>query len=198
MDKKEAIKIISDCAKIYNKKLKNKNLLFVFGNPKKPMCIETSFYSHNFLHLTGVECQIKSTDFFKRTLKGQLNISQFELNNTSELKLRILHNLMNIERTARIVGDFSDNKVFLTTDKLVGNIKCCLGFVKDKNLNNYFVPNTALNTDIRDISKKQARLLLVMKKNTNDKFYSEITHLAKEISFDDISLDISILQKIKI
>lgn len=54
MDKKAAIRIITDCAKTYNMELCNQNVLFLFGTENKPMCVEAKFDRQHFLHLTGV------------------------------------------------------------------------------------------------------------------------------------------------
>lgn len=49
---KKIVKIICECAKIYDKNLKGKNLIFIFENQinKKIEYIETEFLVNNFRH----------------------------------------------------------------------------------------------------------------------------------------------------
>ncbi len=55
MNKKEALRIISECAKLYEELLLNKKILIVYGQNPKTEYIEVVFKEENFLHLTGIE-----------------------------------------------------------------------------------------------------------------------------------------------
>lgn len=75
------------------------------------------------------------------------------------MKLSVLPQLMKIYRSAKMVGDYSFTKSVLYTEKLVGNITASLGFVRD---DKYYIPNTALKEDIRDITiKPHSRMLAI-------------------------------------
>lgn len=50
-----------------------------------------------------------------------------------------------------MVGDFNGCNPKLYTEKLAGGVKACLGFIKTHRAE--YVPNTALNTDIRTVTK---------------------------------------------
>lgn len=191
MKKENAIKIIAACAKDYHTYLENKNLLFLFGSPQKPEFFEAAFLPRHFLHLTGVEVTDKhfsgSSDFYEKSLTGQLSPDDFSLasNGTTEMKLLILPQLMKIYRSAKMVSDYSFAKSTLYTEKLAGNVTACLGFVRN---DKYYVPNTALKEDIRDISiKPQRRILIVLRKPIAQVLYQEIGYIAKGLVPQSIS-----------
>lgn len=193
MKKEKAIKIITEAAKIYNENLENRNLLFIFGTEKSPEFFEASFLPRNFLHLTGVkifeERIFGSVDFYERCLRGKLSPSDFSFadNGTTDMKLSILTQLMKIQTCAKMVGLYDHTKSVLYTEKIAGNIYAYMGFIKE---NDYYIPNTALREDIRDISiRPQKRVLAIFKKNISEKFYRVTPcYLAKKI---DISFLIS-------
>lgn len=121
MKKEKAIRIITSCAKEYHKNLEGRNLLFIYGTFKEPEYFEAAFSPENFCHLTGVErtAGYSAEQFYQRCLHGKLNPSHFELrkNGTTEMKLSVLPRLMNIDRTATMVGVYDNSKTFLITDK---------------------------------------------------------------------------------
>lgn len=68
MRKEELLSEVVKCAELYDKKLKDKNLMFVFQKraDNKLSCIESCFKAHNYLHLTGVSYNGKSAvQFYK-------------------------------------------------------------------------------------------------------------------------------------
>lgn len=193
MKKEDAIKIITKCASDYQSCLSNKNILFVYGTLQNPNYLEATFLARHFLHLTGLEINknriSSSTDFYKRALNNRLSPHDFSFpkNGTAELKLMILPSLMKIHRSAKMIGDYNFVKPILYTKKLVGNITACLGFVKDEDIE-YYIPNTVLQEDIRDITQKpQQRILAVLRKDIIQENYEEVCYIAKGISLQNIS-----------
>ena len=173
MKKEQAIKIITESAKIYKENLENKNLLFFFGSEKSPEFFEASFLPRNFLHLTGVKTVEKrilgSVDFYEKCLKGKLSPSDFSFaeNGTTDMKLSIFPQLMKIQTCAKMVGVYDYKKSVLYTEKIAGNIYACMGFIKE---NDYYIPNTALREDIRDISvQPQKRVLAIFQEKYSRK-----------------------------
>ena len=79
---------------------------------------------------------------------------------------------MKIDRTANMIGNYFSTNLFLQTEKVAGNINSCMGFVKDKKMNIY-VPNTALNLDLRSITSTRNKIVAILKKNINDKLYKK-------------------------
>ncbi len=153
MKKSAALKIIFDCAEIYHNQLENNNLLFVFGTVKSTQYLEAVFLARNFLHLTGVVYHKRSLEFYNAALDKRLGISDFSLipNGTSEMKLLVLPKLMEVYHSAKMIGDYNSTKFVLYTEKLAGNITACLGFIRK---GRYYIPNTALKEDIRDVTYK--------------------------------------------
>ena len=198
MKKEEAVNIITSCAKQYNTNLENKNFLFVYNDNNTVKFFETLFLPRNYLHLTGIQLNsnIKSSDFYERCLNGQLSASIFDLykNGTTEMKLTVLPQIMNIHKVARMVGNYSSTKSLLITEKIVGTITACLGFVSE---NNFYIPNTVLREDIRDVTNRpQSRILAVFKKEIREQQYSSCTYLAKGISLDYLSSSETLKPKI--
>ena len=62
--------------------------------------------------------------------------------------------------------EYSSTKSLLITDKIIGTITICLGFVYETE-NSFYVPNTVLREDIRDVTKHpQNRILAIFEKGT--------------------------------
>ncbi len=199
--KKEKIKEICEMAKIYDKNLKGKNLMFIFENKlnKKLDYIETQFLANNFMHLTGISIKkIKSsTEFYRLCLNNKLSYKQVmeKQNGTTKLKLEVLPQMLNIGKNARMVADYSNSKVNLYTEKLIGNIRCSIGFI---NVKGYYLPNTIIKEDIRQISQKEtiSRVIAILEKTTNQKEYSNITYICDNIDICSIVSKINIKNKI--
>ena len=100
---------------------------------------------------------------------------------------------MSIHTTARMVGDYDNSKPLLITDKLAGTITMAMGFIK---VNDIYIPNTALKTDMRDITEQAARrkIAAIFTKPRSEKMYKNLTYIAKGISINDNFLA-SILQE---
>lgn len=195
MKKSEAIKIISDCAKLYDKNLCDKNLLIIHGVANSPQYIEIVAQSQNFAHLTGVELSnISPESFYSKAYNHKLTPNDFEFkkDGTTELKLTILHGAMKIAKTAKMIGDFRGNRPKLQTNKLAGTTNFSVGFVLDNKSNQFFVPNTILKGNIKDDIFQHQRVLAILSKRINEPCYNTIESVAKGI---DIILLLEKLQK---
>lgn len=198
MKKEDAIRIISSCAKEYFKQLENRNLLFLFGTVQKFDCFEAAFLPRNFLHLTGIVLHSKggSSSFYDKCLSGKIGSNEFSFdkNGTTEMKLMVLPQLMQLYKSAKMIGAYNNSKSLLVTDKLVGTVSACMGFVKQ---DRFYVPNTSLKEDIRDITAKPPqRVLAIFRKDISADLYSSLTYIAKGIDFNIISLNSKIADKL--
>lgn len=200
MSKEEALKIILNCSKIYHQNLENRNIMYIVEDKLGEVSyLETIFLSSNFLHLTGVKIlnpKIKSSiDFYNFCLKKQLSISDFEFksNGTTIKKLNILQSIMQIYKNAKIVGKYNNLKKYLSTEILIGGINCCIGYIKEKN---YYIPNTVLKEDIRDIIEEQFKVIYILRKEIREKKYNEITYINKK--FLNQKQDKTIYKKIEL
>lgn len=200
INKEEALKIILKCCKQYNYNLENRNVMFIIQDKSKYIYyIEMLFLASNFLHLTGIDIineNIKSsTDFYNLCLKNQITVSDFKFNSngTTSIKLQILPQIIQIQKICKMIGNYNNTKLYLSTQKLVGNVNICMGFIKK---GNYYIPNTALKEDIRNITTEQAKIIAIMVKSVKDIKYKEITYLNKNIEMKTILKNEQINKKV--
>lgn len=196
MNKEEALKIILDSAKSYSENFINCNLLFVACDKHKNVSfLETTFYSSNFLHLTGIEPSNKYIDkasmFFQDCLDNTVTVDDFNFDKDgySYLKLQVLKAATSKGMSAKMYGEYNGFILheLLNTEKLIGNNNLCLGFVKTKENSNIYVPNTLLKKDIRDITSSYKRIIATFKKDTSDVEYSKLIYLAKNVKLNDFA-----------
>jgi hypothetical protein len=186
----EVINIVHQCALLYKENLANRNLLFVVDGDSSSVagCFGVHFQPQNFLHLTGFKSNLPAADFFEATLNNEIGINQIGVveDNTADMKLDVLPQLMNIHKVARMVGDYDNSSTLLVTDKLAGTVAFAMGFV---DIGGIYVPNTVLKKDLRKITNRPRRRILAMFiKETRDEKYKTLTYIAKGITIDDESL----------
>jgi len=202
--KEEALQKIISCAKIYDANLNNQNYMFVFKSAKQEdefQSLETLFLDTNFLHLTGVrlnEESLSSKFFYRKCITQKLKLEDFYIppDGAVELKLDIMPIFMQIHKNAKMIGEYSNNRYNLSTDIVAGSIKGCLGFVSDKKNEGYYVPNTLLKCDIREIIKPTSQqIIAIYSKKKSDALYSKLRYLAKGITSDSLTSHALISQK---
>lgn len=113
MTKKQAIAIITKCAKKYQQYLEGNQIVFVYHDENNhSFHTAVKFHSHNFLHFTGVSPRqgINANDFYRAALNNRLSEHDFSFknNHTTELKLNVLDIIMNIDTKARMIGNYTD------------------------------------------------------------------------------------------
>ena len=187
--KDKAISIVVECAKKYEKNLVDKTVMFVcIDKYKKVSYVELEFIKSNFLHLTG--CKVKNglsaKDFYNRCINGKLGVDDFELSQdgTTELKLEILSILLEKNLSANLIGDYKANNPKLYTEKIAGGVKAGMGIVLNKK--GKYVPNTALNIDVRQYVSDYVRIIATYIKNKDEDKYYEQVYKAKKVNWDEI------------
>ena len=203
MTKREAIEKITQAAKIFKNIYLNKNLLIIYGNPVHPQYIQINSTDRHFLHLTGVLLNPNITNntpeaFFDKAINGRLREVEFEFKNSFTLqKLEILVQTLDIRTSARMIGDFSGNRVNLKTDKLAGGTSSFLGFIK---VGENYVPNTVIKGDIRKDALFTERVLGVLSKRITEPQYNERIYVAKKIDaerlFKAVSKDVPVAEEL--
>lgn len=192
--KEKAITVVTSCAKTYKENLVDKSLLFVCSDKHNNIsCIEFTFDSSNFLHLTGLkpktfvtesgaEHTLNATEFYNKCLDRKLRASEFDFaaDGTTPLKLDVLPSLINKCISAKMIGNYNSSNPKLYTEKLVGNISACMGFIKANNTDRY-VPNTVLKVDIRNYTTGTAKVIAVFRKGKYEKTYCECTYVSKTV-----------------
>ena len=183
--KSEALRIVHSGALAYQKNLVNNNVLFITLNNNKAELFEVSFLPRNFLHLTGIRTKLNSTTFYTLALRDRLRKQDIALadDGTTDKKLDVLQSLMNIQVTARMLGEYDHSQRLLVTDKLAGTVTSAMGFRRD---GDYYMPNTSLKTDMRTITQKPVqRIAAIYVKKFNDEKYCTLTYIAKELTIED-------------
>ncbi len=196
--KEQAIAIVTSCARSYKENLANKSLLLLCLNQNQQFFhIELTFDASNFLHLTGVKPRtyldkdgiprkLGAGEFYRRCLEKKLSVNDFDLaqDGTTKLKLDVLPMIMTKNLSAVMIGDYNSANPRLYTEKLVGGVTACVGFVQDPSKR--YVPNTVLKADIRDNITTPARIIAVFRKSKSDDYYDELTYKAKKFDFSNI------------
>ena len=206
MTDKQIIETVAECARLYRDNLEKYNIMFVFNNDKlnsknkKVEFIETIYYPTNFLHLTGLKLNNDtSANFYYKIINGKLAINDINLKDKYiiEMKLNVLRNLMNIDKTAKSIGTYMETtKNKLYTDKVLGSVHYCFGYVKSNETNKFYTPNTALKEDIRDITYSNNRVVAILKKERKDKLYNEISYLCNDFKMNNLFEDKDLIQLI--
>lgn len=202
--RKEFIDIIVKSQKEFEKNLKNKKLMFIYENKDKTIDKEEIFFPTTSLyHLTGIKAYdsnnklLNSYKFYKLLQSGGIDESKIEAKDkTTYYKLEVLPQLMQIDRMANMIGNFTGHSLLLQTNKLIGNVNACMGFIKNEQ--DLYVPNTALKQDIRDITDDRNKIIAVLKKNINEKLYKNITYLKQTYQVEEILRNQTINEKIDI
>ena len=197
--KEKAISIIHNAANIFNEQLCNKNLLVIYGPPSSSHFIEIKSLPRNFLHLTGlIPNNLSANRFYQKALSRKIESSDFEFkNSTTEQKLRILNQALQISTNTKMVGDFNNGRLNLQTDKLAGSISSCMGFLK---IGEYYVPNTVLEDNIKKNVSEWQKALAIVCKSIDEPNYNKITYIAKGIDvqklLQKLSQQVSIDEKL--
>lgn len=185
MTKKEAINIIVKCAKKYQQYLEGNQVAFVYRNEHNQSdYTAVKFQSYNFLHFTGVSPRkgMNANDFYRAALNNRLGVNDFSLKNnyTTELKLNVLDTIMNIDKKARMIGNYMGPHLELYTEKVTGTTTACLGLIQNKEC---YIPNSVLCEDIRSIvPKPPGKIYAIFKKPIKETLYTQLTYKSDNIA----------------
>ena len=181
--KKQIIDTLKKCANDYKMNLENKKIIFIIENKDQTLSkFEVAMFPRNFKHFTGLELldngrKVDSIEFYKRCLRNSINENNIILkDSTNYSKLEILPQLMNLDKTAKMIGQYDNSKIYLQTDKIIGNINACMGFIRGTK---EYIPNTVLKEDIRNRTKERKKVIAILKKKLLDNSYRKITYLKK-------------------
>lgn len=187
--KTDALRIVYKYAPIYKDYLSGRNLLFICTDKYKNVsCLEVLFTASRFLHLTGFQLktgEITPDDFLERCIQRRLSLRDFDFNSdgTTELKMRALPLVMCSDLGANMVGDYNNQRPKLYTEKIAGGVNACMGFVRDGG-DGPFVPNTMLDSDIRDETERPLRIVATFSKSIADQKYEDIVRLGKNVDWN--------------
>lgn len=158
--KKEALKIITQCAREYDFELNNKRFLLAYKENNRLNYKIVGFKASNFLHLTGVETPISPKRFYQKCLDRKLSVNDFEFDedNQSHLKLSVLPMLPKMFYSHSLRGDFLRSGLWIEVDYFVGttNRLLALGF-RDGKYADY--PVTLYQQDIKKLTISTQKVL---------------------------------------
>lgn len=193
-NKKDDLNIIKQAAKLYEKNLLNKNIMFVYHKDNKIQFYEVTFLKEHFKHLTGIISRLNAYEFFYRATNNRLRIEDFDYkDNTTVLKLDNLIKAMTINQYSKMIGEYKKNKCYLSIQKISGNNNLMIGFDEGENIN---YPKTLLKGDIRNYTCKVYRIVGIISKNIKEKLYKDIDYIAKNITIDRILKETKIKDKV--
>lgn len=199
MTKKQAITIITKCAKQYQQYLEGYQVVFVYHDENnRSHHTAVKFHSYNFLHFTGVSPRqgMNANGFYRAALNNRLSEHDFSFknNHTTELKLNVLNVIMNIDTKARMTGNYIGPHLELYTEKVTGTTTACLGLIQGKDC---YIPNSVLSEDIRSIvPKPPGKIYAIFKKSIHSSIYTQLTYKSKNIAITQKCLPKDLLKEI--
>ena len=189
-------KDIIDAAKVYSN-LAGKTYLYIYGDKY----FELLFKNTSFMHLTGVESNLKASDFYKMAKAGILTVDQFYFTNmhpftTAKRKVTNLKRLP--ELTTQLVAIVENFHTDSSTYKIgATNLDFTIGLIESDTRKDWYIPKSLR---VRDKSIENSNngdfASIIMCKNATASKYSQI--LFKEddaVIPKSISLMISETQK---
>ena len=201
--KKDIIKILYISANKYKQNLLDKNIMFVFEEKETQQIkyIETIFNDYNFLHLTGLKYTKGASAFYNDCINSKISPDNIEIKNIAftKMKLDVLENIMSINKSAKKIGTYNNNKLSLKIEKVVGNIHCSLGFSNIKQNDEklkYYYPKTLLQEEFKKNVNVENKIIAIFSKEKTDELYGEITFLGKNSELNKIFNEKGIKRKI--
>ncbi len=191
MKKSEILRCIFHGADLYKENVLDQTFLFVYQSDGTGyQYAEVIFQKGNYQHLTGVEVPgVQSHDFFERCLSRRIAERDIReaRDGTTPMKLAVLERAIREIGKAPMLGIYDESRIYLKTDRLIGGVAWCIGFVQRAGQTQPLLPNTLLREDIRNVSRRPThRIVLSLKKEKGNPLYSELLRVAKDIDPDEI------------
>lgn len=187
MNKETAISIIRNSIDDYETLTKHDYIILYETNKKEINFIRLNFQTYNFMHLTGVSYLPNASSFYRDAKEGLLRSKDmtFKPDGSTSQKISTLPQLVVLPKIARMIADFDGSGICLKTDVLVGNLQSCVGFKRSES--GIYIPNTALQIDMRTISiPPTGRILVTMSKPKRAEKYSVIEYMSKDVDIKKI------------
>ena len=185
------IQKIYNAAEFYKSELLGRSLLVLYLDSHSELnTYSVTFLPRNFMHLTGLihahDPKYNSVHFYNDAILKRLKKDDFYLGAyTTNLKLEILESALANVLRSNMIGTYDNSGPLLITERVVGTVNSCIGFVNDKQTGlNY--PNTLLNVDIRRKLRERYRICAIFRKRDDEEEYSEATYIAKRIRWDPL------------
>lgn len=184
--KEQALKIVTSCAREYNKTLKNHRFLLAYKEGGVLKYTIVLFRTHNFLHLTGLKTKDNAKEFYNKCTTSRLSVNDFEFDKAgnAHLKLSVLHMVPTMFYNHNLIGDFLRIGQYVEADYFIGmpNKDVSLGF-RSQLLNDDY-PVTLYKCDIKQLTTATNKIIGIWRL---DYKRSVITYIATDQNEDDLT-----------
>ena len=189
IDKKRAIRIITDAAKQYDSYLKDFQFLIVYQEKGVQKYTELGFRDMHFLHLTGVKSRLSAQRFYEACLNGKLAENDIEIDSKGkvEQKLQVLPYLSELLYHNCMIGDFLNSGVMIRADYFVGDTKMILsvGFRYGPGLD---IPVTLFRGDIRKMTSPTNKVIAIFRRAYPNQIYDTATYVSQGINIRELDI----------
>ena len=114
MDSSKIFKKLKLAQEVYDENFLNKEFLYIYEEKGEIKKFLITFKKQNFLHLTGVKYNSKDNmsplDFYRAVKENRLSLSEKNINDFTNIKLRIFPKLKNLLQESSIFYNFSLEK----------------------------------------------------------------------------------------
>ena len=114
MDSSKIFKKLKLAQEVYDENFLNKEFLYIYEEKGEIKKFLITFKKQNFLHLTGVKYNSKDNmsplDFYRAVKENRLSLSEKNINDFTNIKLRIFPKLKNLLQESSIFYNFSPEK----------------------------------------------------------------------------------------
>ena len=114
MDSSKIFKKLKLAQEVYDENFLNKEFLYIYEEKGEIKKFLITFKKQNFLHLTGVKYDSKDNmsplDFYRAVKENRLSLSEKNINDFTNIKLRVFPKLKNLLQESSIFYKFSPEK----------------------------------------------------------------------------------------
>lgn len=114
MDSGKIFKKLKLAQKVYDENFLNKEFLYIYENKNEIKKFSITFKKQNFLHLTGIKYDSKDNvnplDFYRAVKEKRLSLSEKNINDFTNIKLKVFPKLINLLQESSVFYKFSPEK----------------------------------------------------------------------------------------
>ena len=114
MDSGKIFKKLRLAQKVYDENFLNKEFLYIYENKNEIKKFLITFKKQNFLHLTGIKYDSKDNmnplDFYRAVKEKRLSLSEKNINDFTNIKLKVFPKLINLLQESSVFYKFSPEK----------------------------------------------------------------------------------------
>lgn len=188
-----AIRSVYRTAAFYDRELAGRSLLILYLDDSSAVQICTvAFAARNFMHLTGLssvrEKPCSSRHFYHLALNKRLSYRDVNsrMDTLSRMRLITVEAALKHVLYADRIGTYDHAGPLLFTDPILKNLSPCIAFKRDRSTGVY-LPNALIQMDPRRKLPELHKVCAIFRKREGEATYTELTHIADDVSWDVIS-----------